>query len=159
MASKSGFRAFTNLPKFREIVGKKVIKALKRNQDGLTYAAIEFLNSLMQPMHQDYDLKQEQLNKHSLMSSKKFLEGLMDIFTSHVRKGTGALVIASLLDFFTYALCPPFSETTDGEHFDILLECVAANGRIFYKLFQHASMAIVKGAGLVSCCFKELKQI
>ena len=35
-------------------------------------------------MHSDYDLKQEQLNKSSLLSSKKFLEGLMDIFTLHV---------------------------------------------------------------------------
>ncbi len=87
----------------------------------MTYATIEFLNSLMQPMHADYDLKQEQLNKHSLLSSKKFLEGLMDIFKAHVKKGTGALVIAAMLDFLTYALCPPFSETTDGEHFDTLL--------------------------------------
>lgn len=65
------------------------------------------------------------------------------------KKGSGALIIAALLDFLTYALCPPFSETTDGEYFDVLLELVAANGRIFYKLFQHPSMAIVKGAGMV----------
>lgn len=26
---------------------------------------------------------------------------------------------------------------------------VAANGRIFYKLFQHPSLAIVKGAGMI----------
>ena len=26
-----------------------------------------------------------------------------------------------MLDFLTYALCPPFSETTDGEYFDALL--------------------------------------
>ena len=26
-----------------------------------------------------------------------------------------------MLDFLTYSLCPPFSETTDGEHFDTLL--------------------------------------
>jgi len=100
-------------------------------------------------MHNDYDLKQEQLNKTSLLSSKKFLEGLMEIFTMHVRKGTGALVITAMLDFLTYALCPPFSETTSGEDFDTLLEMVAENGRIFYKLFQHPSMAIVKGAGMI----------
>ena len=84
MASKSGFKAFTQLPKFRETIGRKIVKALKREHNGLTYAAIEFLNSLMQPMHSDYDLKQEQLNKHSLLSSKKFLEGLMEIFKAHV---------------------------------------------------------------------------
>ena len=149
MASKSGFKAFTQLPKFRETIGKKIVKALKREHDGLTYAAIEFLNSLMQPMHSDYDLKQEQLNKASLLSSKKFLEGLLEIFKSHVKNGTGALVIAAMLDFLTYSLCPPFSETTDGDHFDTLLEMVAGNGRIFYKLFQHQSLAIIKGAGMI----------
>jgi DnaJ family protein C protein 13 len=45
-------------------------------------------------------------------------------------------VISSLLDFLTYALCPPYSETTEGDNFDILLEMVASYGRIFYKLFQ-----------------------
>ena len=34
--------------RFRETVGRKVVKALKREDDGITYAAIEFLNSIMQ---------------------------------------------------------------------------------------------------------------
>ena len=50
--------------------------------------------------------------------------------------GTGALVISAMLDFLTFALCAPYSETTDGGHFDSLLETVAANGRIIFKLFQ-----------------------
>jgi len=40
--------------------------------------------SFAKPMHNDYDLKQEQLNKSSLMSSKKFLEGILEIFNRHV---------------------------------------------------------------------------
>ena len=35
-------------------------------------------------MHDDYDLRQEQLNKASIMSSKKFLESLMEMFRKHV---------------------------------------------------------------------------
>lgn len=35
-------------------------------------------------MHEEYDLRQEQLNKQSIMSSKKFLEGLLDMFSMHV---------------------------------------------------------------------------
>jgi len=31
-------------------------------------------------MHDNYDLRQEQLNKASLLSSKKFLEALLDQF-------------------------------------------------------------------------------
>ena len=35
-------------------------------------------------MHDNYDLRQEQMNKSSLLSSRKFLATLLDIFTSHV---------------------------------------------------------------------------
>ena len=35
-------------------------------------------------MHDDYDLRQEQLNKASLLSSKKFLENLLEKFISNV---------------------------------------------------------------------------
>ena len=45
-------------------------------------------------------------------------------------------MISAMLDFLTFALCAPYSETTDGGHFDSLLETVAANGRIIFKLFQ-----------------------
>lgn len=63
--------------------------------------------------------------------------------------GTGALVVSAMLDLLTFALCVPYSETTDGKHFDNLLEMVAARGRSLFKLFQHPSLAIVKGAGLI----------
>ncbi|MGH0124511.1 UNVERIFIED_CONTAM: hypothetical protein FKN15_018998 [Acipenser sinensis] len=149
VASKAGFQAFTQLPKFRERLGVKTVKALKRNNDGVTHAAIDMLCALMCPMHDDYDLRKEQLNKASLLSSKKFLENLLEKFNIHVDHGTGALVISSLLDFLTFALCAPYSETTEGQQFDMLLEMVALNGRTLFKLFQHPSMAIVKGAGLV----------
>ncbi|XP_016394510.1 dnaJ homolog subfamily C member 13 [Sinocyclocheilus rhinocerous] len=149
VASKAGFQAFTQLPKFREKLGVKTVKALKRNHNGVTHAAIDTLCALMCPMHDDYDLRQEQLNKASLLSSKKFLENLLEKFISNVEHGTGALVISSLLDFLTFALCAPYSETTEGQQFDMLLEMVASDGRTLFKLFQHPSMAIVKGAGLI----------
>ncbi|XP_005092836.1 dnaJ homolog subfamily C member 13 isoform X2 [Aplysia californica] len=149
VASKAGYQGFTEIPRMREKVGLKVVKALKRNSDAITHAALDMLCALMQPMHDNYDLRQEQLNKTSLMSSRKFLETLLEMFNEHVVHSTGALVIAAMLDFLTYALCAPYSETTDGTQFDQLLEMVAANGRVVFKLFQHPSMAIVKGAGLV----------
>ncbi|XP_058231751.1 dnaJ homolog subfamily C member 13-like isoform X4 [Hemibagrus wyckioides] len=149
VASKAGFQAFTQLPKFRERLGVKTVKALKRNNNGVTHAAVDMLCALMCPMHDDYDLRQEQLNKASLLSSKKFLESLLEKFISNVGHGTGALVISALLDFLTFALCAPYSETSEGQQFDMLLEMVASNGRTLFKLFQHPSMAIVKGAGLV----------
>lgn len=41
-----------------------------------------------------------------------------------------------MLDFLTFALCVPYSETTDGKHFDMLLELVADRGRYLFRLFQ-----------------------
>lgn len=49
-------------------------------------------------MHNDYDLKQEQLNKSSLMSSRKFLEGLMEIFTTHV-VGNHIIIVKHLISY------------------------------------------------------------
>ena len=126
-----------------------MIKGLQRNDAGVTHAALDMVCALMQPMHDNPDLKQEQLNKASLLSSAKFQEKLLEAWTNHVNQCTGALVVAAMLDFLTFALCAPYSETTDGSHFDRLLEMVANNGRTLYRLFQHPSLAIVKGAGLV----------
>ena len=70
--------------RFREIIGQKVVASLRRNDLAVTYAAIDMLNSLMHSMNADYDLKQEQLNKSSLLSSKSFLESLLDMWTGHV---------------------------------------------------------------------------
>ncbi|KAK7873572.1 hypothetical protein R5R35_009276 [Gryllus longicercus] len=149
VASKYGFAAFTQMSGFRESVGLKVVKALKREDEGVTHAAIDMICALMHPMHDDYDLRQEQLNKSSLLSSQKFLESLLEMWINHVTHGTGALVVSAMLDYLTFALCVPYSETTDGKHFDNLLEMVAERGRSLFRLFQHPSLAVVKGAGLV----------
>ena len=58
------------------------------------------------------------------------------VFFCHQCRGTGALVIAAMLDFLTFSLCAPYSETTDGTYFDQLLEMVADEGRVIFKLFQ-----------------------
>lgn len=69
---------------FREAVGHKVISALKRNDHAVTQAAIDMICALMHPMHDDYDLRQEQLNKSSLLQTKPFLESLLNMWTTHI---------------------------------------------------------------------------
>ena len=49
---------------------------------------------------------------------------------------SGALVVSAMLDLLTFSLCPPYSETTEGRHFDSLLEMVARKGRSLFKHFQ-----------------------
>jgi DnaJ family protein C protein 13 len=98
VASKAGYSCFTSLLGFRDKVGWKVAMALKRNDDGISHAAIDMLCALMEPMHQDYDL------------------------------------------------CAPYSETTEGQQFDTLLEKVVGRGRALFRLFQHPSLTIVMKA-------------
>ena len=50
----------------------------------ISHAAIDMVCALMEPMHEDYDLRQEQYNKSSLLSSERFLDGLLDMWTTHV---------------------------------------------------------------------------
>ena len=70
--------------RFREIIGTKVVACLRRNDLAVTYAAIDMINSLLHSMNADHDLKQEQLNKCSILSSKSFLETLLNMWTNHV---------------------------------------------------------------------------
>ncbi|KAL1130026.1 hypothetical protein AAG570_012969 [Ranatra chinensis] len=149
VASKIGFGAFTQLLGFRDSLGFLVLKGLKRDHEAITHAAIDMICALMHPMHDDYDLKQEQLNKSSLLSNVNFLSKLLDNWIHHVEHSTGALVVSAMLDMLTFALCLPFSETTEGKHFDALLDLVAKRGRSLFKHFQHPCVTIVKGAGLI----------
>jgi DnaJ family protein C protein 13 len=48
VASKAGFTAFTVCSRFRDCLGKKVVKALKRNNDAVIHSAIDMLCALMQ---------------------------------------------------------------------------------------------------------------
>lgn len=149
VASKPGFALFNQSERFRAYLGRSIVKTIKLNNDAITYAGFDVLCALMQPMHPDCDIRHEQMNKTSLLATKEFLESLLDVMKLHINRGTGALVVSSMLDFLTYALCAPYSETTESSCFDTLLNLVASNGRDIYKLFQHPSLAIVKGAGLV----------
>ncbi|CAI4221283.1 unnamed protein product [Auanema sp. JU1783] len=148
-ASKSGFQAFTEVNGVREKLGTLVIRALSKKNESVDHAVVEALSALMHPMHDQYEIRIEQLNKKSLLSSPKFVEELLDLVVNHVNRGTGWLVIASMLDFLTYSVCAPYSETTEGSTFDFIIKLVADRGRSFYRLFHTSSMTIVKGAGMV----------
>ena len=47
-----------------------------------------------------------------------------------VDRQSGALVVAGILDYLTFALCAPYSETTDGKQFDILLDKVGDQSQL-----------------------------
>uniref|UniRef100_A0A146KY70 DnaJ subfamily C member 13 n=1 Tax=Lygus hesperus TaxID=30085 RepID=A0A146KY70_LYGHE len=149
VASKIGFQAFTQQPGLRESLGLLVVRGLNKDSEALTYAAVDMLCALMHPMHDDYDLKQEQHNKSSLLGNVNFLNSLLDKWSNYALSGSGALVVCAVLDFLTFALCHPYSETTEGRNFDSLLELMTKRGRALFKHFQHPCLTIVKGASLI----------
>lgn len=93
VASRAGFAAFTQLPGFREKLGLKVVRTLQKNRDHVTQAAVDVLCALMEPMYDESDLRQEQLNKSSLLSSSKFLEGAIPF--NYYSSLSSALVVLS----------------------------------------------------------------
>ncbi|CAH8642884.1 unnamed protein product [Schistosoma rodhaini] len=149
VASKAGFNAFTQLPGMRVTLGQLVVNALKLRDDAVTHSVLDAINTLMHPMHDQPDIRQEQLNKASIMSSEIFLSHLVDIFTLHALRGSGSLVLCALLDFFTYGVCLPYSETSEGGLFDNLLRLLANRGRALFRLYLHPSLAIVRGGGMI----------
>nr|XP_027203282.1 dnaJ homolog subfamily C member 13-like [Dermatophagoides pteronyssinus] len=128
---------------------RKVKKAFDKENDVIIFTVIDMLSTLMQPVHDENDLFYEQKNKGFLLSSKNFLPLILDLMRYHINKGTGALIISAILDFLTYALCAPYSETTDGGHFDQLLNLVSQYGRCLFRLFDHQSLSIVKATCLL----------
>ena len=70
--------------RIRESVGKKVVWALKLQNEAVTHAAIDMLCALMHPMHKDFEIRYEQLNKTSLLMTKAFLESLLEMWINHV---------------------------------------------------------------------------
>ena len=73
-----------------------MVRALRRKDDGISHASVDFLCALMQPMHDNYDLRQEQMNKSSLLSSKPFLEMVLEPLKTHVVGKTTPLVYVEL---------------------------------------------------------------
>ncbi|KCV70333.1 hypothetical protein H696_02660 [Fonticula alba] len=149
VASRVGFDAFISLDGFRTRIGQRIVQALRHSSDGVKYAAIDLLAALMRPMHDLYDPAQEQLNKRALLKSEQFVGNLCRLLSTHSQLGTGALICAALLDFFTYAICQPYSLTTDADQFAMVLKMLSDLGRNLFRLFQHPSVTIVKGAGLL----------
>uniref|UniRef100_A0A834R1S3 DnaJ -like protein subfamily C member 13 n=1 Tax=Sarcoptes scabiei TaxID=52283 RepID=A0A834R1S3_SARSC len=153
-ATRSGFSYFITADRsYRsseiELLFRKIKKAFDKENDVVIFNAIDMLSILMQPVHNENDLFFEQKNKGFLLSSKNFLPIILNLMEQHTKKGTGSLIISAILDFLTYVLCAPYSETTDGGHFDSILNLVSQYSRCLFRLFDHQSLSIVKATCLL----------
>ncbi|KAI0987921.1 hypothetical protein GJ496_001173 [Pomphorhynchus laevis] len=150
-----GCDQFSKNSTIRDGLGR-IVKHAVEQCSAVAYAAIEVLNMLMQPTAQQssasgQDLLREQRNKRYLLQSERFVGGLLDLLAKHVRDGTSGLLIMSILDFFTLAVCPPFSETTDGSYFDQTLTLLAAKaGHLLYEIIDRPnSLTLRRGSSML----------
>eukprot|EP00127_Corallochytrium_limacisporum_P004390 Clim_evm24s159 gene=Clim_evmTU24s159 len=149
--SKAGFETFTQVTPYREAMGRLMITAMKYGNAGAIFAAVDCLIALIHPMHHGYDLYIEQMNKSAILSSPTFVRRLLMVLSEHARTGSGDLVVSSLLDFFTFACCMPYSETTLEKDFKSVLRMIVEySGRAISRLFNHPSTSIVRSAGLLT---------
>ena len=93
-----------------------MVRALKRKEDGISHACVDFLCALMQPMHDNYDLRQEQINKRSLLSSKGFLNLLLEPLKDHVVSGRGLAESCDIMGRCGYYVCVCFYRNTGQGH-------------------------------------------
>lgn len=103
-ASKSGYQAFTSVNGYggnlaysvqspshhcavfrvREKLGTLVQTVLNKNNEAIDNATVEMLCALLQPMHANFELRFEQLNKQSMLASRPFDVHLIQLMVKHI---------------------------------------------------------------------------
>lgn len=146
--SRVGYSSIALVPTLFTAVGIYSVLALRRNNLAISHAVVDFLNALMTPFHDHYELEHESINKNRLLSADGFIRSLLEVLRSHIPIGSASLVVQSLLLFFVYALCPPYSETTDAAIFStVLTDMVEIVGPHLFYLQGHPCDSIRLTAG------------
>ncbi|CCW68090.1 unnamed protein product [Phytomonas sp. Hart1] len=146
--SKAGFGVIALVPTLAKEVEKRVEHALQLQDASLTHSVLEFLNTLMTPHHNNYEIKHEMINKNRIMGSESFSDALILLLKKSIHSEGPSLVVLSLLNFFEYLLCPPYSETTDPGIFELnMCKMVRFVGKGLFDLLAHPCDTIRYAAG------------
>ncbi|XQJ29071.1 endosomal trafficking protein RME-8, putative [Leishmania guyanensis] len=146
--SRVGYSSIALVPSLFKSVGVYSVQALRLNNLAISFAVIEFLNTLMTPFHNHYEIEHESINKNRLLSAEGFIRSLMEVLRDHIPNESASLLVLELLFFFEFALCPPYSTTTDPAHFKRLLgDLVDILGRHLFDLLSHTCDIIRYTAG------------
>nr|VDZ46862.1 endosomal_trafficking_protein_RME-8_putative/GeneDB:LmjF.30.2210 [Leishmania donovani] len=146
--SRVGFSSIALVPSLFKSVGVYSVQALRLNNLAVSFAVIEFLNTLMTPFHNHYEIEHESMNKNRLLSAEGFIRSLMEVLRDHIPNESASLLVLELLFFFEFALCPPYSNTTDPAHFKrILGDLVDILGRHLFELLGRTCDIIRYTAG------------
>lgn len=118
-------------------------------------AAIEVLSALTHHVCDPIVMSQELQCKRMVLNESARRELLVSLLTTHLKCGTGALLLAQILEVFAFVLCHPHAETTPPECFEYMMALVAGIGRPFYRFFSHACLRVAKAAGLLMSALVE----
>ncbi|KAK7201103.1 endosomal trafficking protein RME-8 [Novymonas esmeraldas] len=146
--SRVGFSSIALVPSLFKAVGIYSVQALRLNNLAVSFAVVEFLNTLMTPFHNHYEMEHESINKNRLLSAEGFVRSLMEVLRNHIPNESASLLVLELLFFFEFAICHPYSGTTDPAHFKrVLGDLVEILGRHLFDLLSHSCDIIRYTAG------------
>ncbi|RNF26400.1 dnaJ-like protein subfamily C member 13 isoform X2 [Trypanosoma conorhini] len=146
--TRIGFSSAAVVPSFMKSIQSVSVRALKMNNVAVSHAVIDFLGVLMTPHHDHYELGHEKANKNHLLGQEQLVQHLLRLLSDYTTADSAALVVQALLDFFVYALCPPYSESTEATLFVSLMnDLVDTAGTELLVLMQHSCNAISYSAG------------
>ncbi|ORC90853.1 endosomal trafficking protein RME-8 [Trypanosoma theileri] len=148
--TRIGFSSAAIVPSLIKTIEYVSMNALKVNNLAVSHAVIDLLCVLMTPHHNHYELIHEKMNKNRILKHERLVKELMMMLHNYTISESASLVVLSLLDFFVYALCPPYCETTEAEVFTYVMKnMVDINGKDLFTLMQHNCNAISYSAGQI----------
>ncbi|CAD2218056.1 hypothetical protein ADEAN_000554200 [Angomonas deanei] len=149
-ASRPGYSGVAVVPSLMRASGSLVTTALKSYNTATLIATLDYLNVLMCPQHNNYDVEHESINKNRLLSAKSLCDSLLNMLVKHTHEESASLLVQGILQFFVFALCPPHSETTDAVLFHrIIKDVVDIVGKQLFSLLNHPCDAIRFLAGQI----------
>eukprot|EP01107_Rhizomastix_libera_P008652 TRINITY_DN239_c0_g1_i5.p1 TRINITY_DN239_c0_g1~~TRINITY_DN239_c0_g1_i5.p1 ORF type:complete len:2272 (+),score=570.58 TRINITY_DN239_c0_g1_i5:31-6816(+) len=149
--TRPGYEAFTDSPPVRDKLLVLLEKALASNDEMITYTALDVMSSLMVPFFDPGETRTtDDTNKKIILGDEKLMNSFMKVFSLHVTRGTGALILMLCIEILNFILCEQYSETTSAEQFDTMLTMIAGLGRDLFKLFHvNHCLSVVRGAGMI----------
>ncbi|PWV15681.1 putative endosomal trafficking protein RME-8 [Trypanosoma cruzi] len=146
--ARIGFSSVAVVPSFMKNIEDVSMKALKMNHVAVSHAVVDLLGTLMTPHHDYYELAHEEANKNYILGQEQLVLRLLRMLRDYATTDSAALVVQALLDFFVYALCPPYCESTEAMLFtSVMKDLVDTTGKELFLLMQHGCNAISYSAG------------
>eukprot|EP00796_Vickermania_ingenoplastis_P005967 gene5967-4276_t len=127
--TRAGFGLIaTSAPTFNAL-SRIVLIALRQDNSPVHKEVVDLLCVLVVSHHQHYELRHEVANKTNILGIAGLMESLMEILRGLLFDESKITVLQSLLTFFVYIICSPYSEATPSH--------------LFTKIFNN----LVKGMG------------